>query len=344
MAQDDNKDTKKPPAHRPMGQPGQAQPDVSVGRGVGIGTELGMPLPKGQTKPSVEREPDSGRSVVLDGQTAALSEANKGGERDVELDKDGKPVADKDAPAEEAEGADKGADKETPAEGDEKVEAPEKVEALPAWDAEKPEVVEAYGKRYLNKDGKFDMAALSADWQANAKLDAKGNVEGGLSEGTYAFLETKGISKEMVKSVEQAQMARLTLDRQSVFTQAGGEERYKAAVEWAKEKGYNDEGKAEFNAALDAGGAKRADAVDLLMQRYDKANPAPRRKSPAKTAADASNPGGGQGGGDGGAKPYDTYAEYQADLRKAQAEGNQALLDENRARLKASPWYGSKNK
>lgn len=321
MAENDAANPDKRPA---LGQPSLGAPETSVGRQAALGVSLGMPVPAGTKGPAVEREPDHGRSVELDGGKAVLGEA----------DVDGSTVAgDGEAPP-----VDGGDPAEAAKEGDEVAAEV----ALPEFDATKPEVIEAYGKAYLKDDGKtFNMAALSADWNKNAKVDDKtGGLVGSLSEGTYAFLETKGIDRDTVKQVEAAQVAKITLDRQVVFTKAGGEEKYNAALQWAREKGYNDAAKAKFNTDLDAGGAARDDAIDLLMQRYTRANPAPRRASPAHTAANAGNPPGGQGG-NGGVKPYDSYGEYQADIRKARAEGDEKLLADTRRRFAASanqPW------
>lgn len=310
-----------PQQRAPMGQPAHTAPETSVGRQSHVGVELGIPLEHGQTAAPVHREPDHGLEVNIEGTDASLTRVDSSAEpKAVKLDADGKPI-----PAEVA------ATEETTQEG----AAPA---ALPDFDAAKPETVEAYDKAFLGADGKsFNMAALSADWAKNATMDAKtGDFSGGLSEGTMKFLESRGIDRETVKSVEAGQVARIKLDRQEVFTQAGGAEKYNAAIEWARTGGYDAAGAAKFNTDLNAGGAARKDAVDLLMQRFSKANPARRAVTPARTTANAAAP---AGGPQGGAQPYTNYQEYQADLRKARQTNDQALLNATRARLKVSPWH-----
>lgn len=320
----------KPRAYDTMGQPAHPAPETSSGRLSNLSMDLGTELPKGQLKPTVHKEPDHGLETNIEGGNATLKRIDTSNESEpIKLGPDGKPVATDPL----AEPAVKDPATEAPAEavaGDAPV-------ALPEFDAAKPETVEAYTKSFVGADGKsFNMANLSADWQKNAKVAADGTITGNLSEGVYKFLESKGIDRETVRSVEAGQVARLTADRNAVFTQAGGEAPYNAAIKWAREGGYTKEAAAKFNTDLNAGGAARKDAVDLLMQRHTTANPPARRVSPAKSTADAASP---AGGPTGGVQPYANYAEYQTDLRKARSTNDQVLLDATRARLKVSPWY-----
>ncbi len=310
-------------AKRPvMGQPGALPPETSVGRQGSLGVELGMPLKEGE-KPKVEREPDHGLTAQFDQGGVSV----KAGD-----------------PEEKPEGA--GTQPENPEADPEKKPEGEtgQAEPLPDFDAEKPEVVEAYTKAYVKEDGSLNEGALTNAWMANAKVDPKtGDISGSLTENDYKFLASKGISKEMAKQVEAGQVAKLQMDRQVVFTKAGGAEKYNAAIAWARGGGYNDAAKAKFNADLDAGGATRDDAIDLLMQRYGKANPAPRRRVPEVSAAQAGNaPGGGQGGAQQG---YPSYAHYQAELRASRSGREGApSMETVRAKLKASPWYSASGK
>lgn len=309
-------------------RPASQQPDTSVGRRASLDVDLGIPLGVGQANPTVHSEPDHGLGVDIEGKNASLTRADKDGTQDVKLDADGKPIpTEKPALTPEEEAAAAEADTEAAT-----------AEALPAFDAAVPDTVEAYDKAFRDAEGTgFNMPALSADWSKNAKTDPKtGAITGSLSEDTYKYLETKGIDRATVKAVEDGMVARMTLQRQEVFTRTGGEQNYAKAIEWARKGGYDAAATAKFNKDLNAGGPTRNDAVDLLMQRFNKANPAARRASPNKTTADAANPGGGQGGG---AQGYKNYGEYQVDLRKARETNNQTLLDQTRARLKASEWH-----
>lgn len=321
-------DTPAAPARPGMNlTPAHEAPETSVGRKSAVGVELGIPLEQGQQKPTVQREPDHGLSIDTENKGVVTKvDSSEPGDAP-KLDADGKPL-----PAEE--------------------EAAETVEtetgvlpALPAFDATKPEAVEAYTKAFTAADGSFNMAALSTDWSKNAKVDPKtGDISGALSEDTYKFLETKGIDRATAKRVEEGQTALLTQQRQSVFTLAGGAEKYNAAVEWARSGGYSDEAKKKFNTDLNAGGAAQKDAIDLLMNRYGTANPTrqQRQVSPKRSTAEAAS-GGGQGNS--GVQPYETYADYQKDLREARSTSNQAKLDSTRARFAASaskPWRSGK--
>lgn len=214
---------------------------------------------------------------------------------------------------------------EAPAEG-----APE---PLPDFDPTKPEVAEAYNARFTTEGGGYNMANLSADFYANGGE--------GLSEGTYKWLESRGIDRATAKQIEEGQKALAGSGVNELFTRAGGEDAYRGAIAWATEgNGYTPEQRKAFNAALDVGGEHAAMAVDALMARAKKANPggfrAARRQSPARTTGNA---GGGAAPAAPAVKPYASYADYQADLRKAKAENNQALFDEVRRRGKASKFY-----
>jgi hypothetical protein len=316
-----------------MGQPAHEAPETSVGRQSSLGVDLGIPLGDGQQKPPVQREQDHGLEVNIEGNNANLNRVDTSGDgKDVKLGDDGKPLPQDDDP-----------NKKPPEEGDEKAPEAGPLGDLPDFDAAKPETVQAYEKAFVNPDGKsFNLPNLSADWQKNLKVDAKtGEFSGNLSENTYKFLETKGIDRETVRAVEAGQIARIKMDRAEVFSMAGGQEKYLAAVEWARKGGLDAAATKKFNEDLNAGGALRKDAVDLLMMRHSRANPQGRRATPQRTTGANASVGNGEPSG---AKPYTNYAEYQADLRAARKSNDQAKLNESRARLRASPWYSGNQK
>lgn len=315
-----------------MGQPQHEAPDTASGRLSALSVDLGMPLEKGQTKAPIHKEPDHGLEVNIQDGAGTLKrvDTSKEGEP-VKLGADGKPVVPTAAPDPNA--APVVPDPNAATQQAATVGLPK----LEPFDAAKPETVEAYTKAFAGPEGKgVNMANLSADWQANAKVDPKtGAITGSLSEDTYKFLETQGLDRATIKAVEAGQVAQMVVQRNAVFQLAGGQEKYAAAINWAKAGGYDEAGRAKFNADLNAGGAAQKDAIDLLMQRHGAANPTRRQVSPTRTTADAgANPPAASG-----VQPYANYAAYQADLRKARATNDQALLDTSRARLKASTWH-----
>jgi hypothetical protein len=228
------------------------------------------------------------------------------------------------------EGLDDGAD-EGEAEGDKG----EKPDPLPAFDGT-PEVAKAYDARYMTKDGNLNEEALGEQWYANATgKDGKVDLsKGGLSEDTYKWFESKGISRAVVKAQEKATLALKQVQAARVFEVAGGQQNYASAIQWARQGGYTKEQQAAFNRAVNGSNdAARDDAVEMLMVRHRRANPGQRGVRPERTTQGAS----GQGQGVAG---YKDYAEYQKDFREARANKDNAKLQETRRRLKASDWYG----
>lgn len=288
--------------------------------------ELGMPLEKGQTKPTVKSSTSEGQTAEFDGDRVTTHTS----------DKDPKDGQEGTTPQED--GGDGNGEGQEGQEG--------QAEALPDFNPDSPEVVAAYDDAFLNKDtGEPNLEALSGEWFKSAKKDAKGNWEGSLPESAYAYLETKGYSKEMVKSVEAGQVALLQQQEQAVYSRAGGPDRLQKALDWARKGGYSDAQKERYNATVVQGRDRElaGEQIDLLMTRFDQASGNARRQRGPQTrvapnrsvAANA----GTSGPGVGGAKPYANRAEWQADVRKAREDNNQGLLDDSRKRLKASPWY-----
>jgi hypothetical protein len=286
--------------------------------------ELGMPLPQGQDKPQVQSKNSVGHTAEFDADGVTVHESDKD-----PLSKGGQGGQEaQDAP--QGEGGD---------------EAGGEAQALPKFDPANHEVLSQYEAAYINPDtGEPNVDALAQSWFKNASKDASGNWSGSLSDDDYAFLETKGYSKSMVKQIEAGQVALLQQKESQIYSRAGGPDRLQQALDWARKGGYSDEQKGRYNQIVVQGADETAklEQIDLLMQRWGAATgngrrPGPRTQtSPRRTVAANA---GASGASVGGAKPYANYAEYQADLRKARAENNQSLLDESRKRLKASPWY-----
>jgi hypothetical protein len=221
------------------------------------------------------------------------------------------------------------------AEGDE-------LEALPDYDPDKPETIEAYDAAYL-KDGAPDLSPegrFSTEWFANAKKSKDG--VGTLNESTYKYLEGLGYSRDAVKRIEAGQVALNTSRLQSLYSQAGGEEQYGAMIAWARGGGYDEAARKRYNEALDSEDPARiSEAVAALKAKYSAANPggrapASRLRRPNRPARTVE----GGGGGAGGVQGFKDHAEYREARAKALGpEGSQAEFDLVRKRLQASDWY-----
>lgn len=281
--------------------------------------EMGMPTSDG-SKPQV-------KTTTAEGATA-------------EFDDDGVKVHESDKASAQAGKDGSKADGEGGAEGKDGAEA---AHDLPAFDANNQEVVQQYTAAYISQDGEPNLDALSAVWFKGASKDASGNWTGALPDDVYSFLDSQGYPKGLVKSVEAGQVALLQQQEQAVYARAGGAENLQKALEWARKGGYTDTQKARYNDLVVKGRDKEAasEQIDLLMQRFNAANPGNGRRAATRVnpQRSVSANAGGSGSGDSGVKGYDSQAEYRADLRKARAENNQALLNETRKRLKASKWY-----
>lgn len=204
--------------------------------------------------------------------------------------------------------------------GDAPPEAETVAEELPDFDAEDPEVVDKYESRYLAADGSLDAeGALSAEYFANVEKGVDG-----LNESTYAYLATKGITKATVKQIEAMAATSRDAKKDSVvasdlklFEIAGGPDQLKAALSWGKEGGYSKEQQERFN-KLTSGkdAAAKQEAVELLMSRFNKANPPERPRLPQRDGTK------GQGTLNASVKPFATRQE----MREARAKLRQGDL------------------
>lgn len=213
------------------------------------------------------------------------------------------------------------------------VQEGEQTEPMPDFNPEDPTSVQTFESRFTTNDGGYNMETLSQDFFAN-------NGQG-LSEGTYKWLESRGIDRTTAKAVEAGQLALANQGSNAVFTRVGGEAQYRAAIDWAKGGGYTPAQRKAYNDALNAGGERANDAIDALMARARKANPGgfrvpPVRQTPGRSAANA---GGGGSPASTAVEKYASYADYSRDLRRARKENNQALFDLTRRRGKASGFY-----
>lgn len=219
-------------------------------------------------------------------------------------------------------------------------------EALPEFKADDPEVVAKYDAAFVTDKGAPNMAALSAEWWKAAKRDeATGEWSGGLPDGVYDWLESKGFSKETIKGIEAGQIARQVQKEQAVYERAGGADVMKEAIAWAtKGNGYTEAMRSRYMDAIKGSDQNAIDEqVDLLVNRFQKATGkgplAQRRQTQAKpdrTMANAAGTGAPSGET---AEPYPDYAAYSKELRAAKSENDQQKLNKVRARLRASPWH-----
>lgn len=206
-------------------------------------------------------------------------------------------------------------------------------EELPEFKADDKDVVDKYRSAYVN-EGRLDTDKLSSEFWSNKTDDSAGS----LNEGTYAFLEDQfGLAKSDVKDIEQALVARREAAELALVERAGGADQLNAALEWARGGGYTESARDRFNKAVGSSdGEVRNEAIDLLIDRYTKANAKPSSKlRPSK------KPG---GGADPNApvpvKGYATREDWRKDFHAARDDP--AKLKKVHERLAASTWNRSK--
>lgn len=220
--------------------------------------------PKSKTGLSLETSVVTGEAATkFEGGAAETTESNSN-ELDLgdeTLDAGPEPDAEGDAPEAETE-----AEPEAEAEAE---------DALPDYDPENEEVHAAYAARY-EKDGGLNMEALSKDYWASfnkAEGDVAAKVaKAGLPEGVYKYLQaTAGVSKDYVKKIEKALVADHTQDQVAAVAAVAPVEEFNKAIEWGRAGGYTPEQIKRFNAAFERGGDDRADAIEALMGRFERA-------------------------------------------------------------------------
>lgn len=186
------------------------------------------------------------------------------------------------------------------------------------------ETHEAFDQQYRTEDGKLNQSILSQEYYANKQA---GNA--GLNEGTYAYLESLGISKDMAKSVEKSldtnNETQANQSNASLVQAAGGQEALQAALDWGKEGGYDEAARTRFNTIMSGKDeAAKQEAIEALVFRHQKAvKPAPRPRVPKRDATRN------QGRGAGGSptkQPFKSQQEWR-EAREA-ATGNQAKMRE----------------
>jgi hypothetical protein len=158
-----------------------------------------------------------------------------------------------------------GADKEQP-EGEVK-EAP--VGDLGEFKADDEEVVKKFDEHFFSEDGtQLQTARLTAELEANLKAGVTD-----INKGSREYLKHRfGISDEFISAHIQGVLASKELGDQRFYATVGGKDAYEAMKTWGSAN-YTADQKARFNAAMEKGGEAAAEQIELLQNRYAKANP-----------------------------------------------------------------------
>lgn len=92
--------------------------------------------------------------------------------------------------------------------------------------------------------------------------------EGNLSEDSYAELAKKGVSKDVINTIIQGQIARQQVALNSIYAQVGGEDTFKQMVQWASVS-LSPEEREAYNKAVNSEDSQQIDfAVKGLHARY----------------------------------------------------------------------------
>lgn len=274
--------------------------DISMGNKSGAAISMGDPM----SEP--EFETIDGKAKGID--TDDIPEEDEGGTGQT---------------GEETPSEDPEANPEGGAEGDDEGDGGNEPEAPKDLGEFDPEKVADWDAQYV-KDGSLDVhGALSQEFFANAEA---GNE--GLNEGTYAYLESKGISKATVKDIEA--MAKTNREFAAkdaanvkkehdlaLMTEAGGPDPLKEALKWGKEGGYTKEQQERFNQVM-AGDDLEAkkDAVAALMVRSGI-----KKDKPRVPARDATK---GQGKTNNQVQPFASREEYRKAFDEAKNSPRQS--------------------
>lgn len=275
----------------------------------------------------------NGLSIIMDNAGGSEVRHEDAGRHTVDVGSKSQAAPEDDAAREQVEGEG--------TEGDDNQEqdngsGDETAAELPGWDADKPEAVEAYTKRFTKDDGAaLNLDALSQHWWSSVK---DGKLDSGtLGDGTYAFLEAKfGLSKDQVKEIEAGQVSQRKAEGSARVKAAGGPDALRKAVEWGAKGGYTPEQRKAFNAAFNGRDQTHAiEAVELLMARFEKAT---------KTTVRPKNNSTANANGDSGGKANPNVFHSKDEWQKAVTEAGrdpvkrQAVSDKFRRSPGAKSW------
>lgn len=160
---------------------------------------------------------------------------------------------------------------------DEAMEAAKAEEERPSWLPEKFKSPEDFAKSYSELESKMRQPAeeqaevpeLSVIMQQAREMYES---EGTIDEDTLEKLEAAGLNKETVNTFIEGVQALSAREMSEIYNSAGGEEQYKAAIEWASET-FSDEEIDAFNAIVDSGNKKQIQwAVKSLAAQHKAAS------------------------------------------------------------------------
>lgn len=145
----------------------------------------------------------------------------------------------------------------------------------------------------------------------------------GLTTQSYEALENAGIPREMVDNYIEGQQAILANTTTEVYNSVGGEDNYKAMVDWAADN--MSEGQIDaFNIAVNSGDMNQTKfAVQGLRSMYE----AQQGVEPARNYAGQSRP---------SADAYSSLAQMKADMADPRYSSDPAFRDQVAAKLSRS--------
>lgn len=207
----------------------------------------------------------------------------------------------------------------------------EKSRAKP--DGKEGEGKEAEGKEGDGKEGDgkegegkapVDMAALSATIATHREAMTEKLVAGKpLEDSDYKPFEDIGLSRDDVDAFVEGQKALGQLARAEVFKETGGEDAYKAMIDWARET-YSADEVAVYDRDINSGDpAVRLNAARGLAARYAQAN--------GKDGKSVT-----QKGSERGAEMYRSKAEMVKDMSNPDYAKDQAFRDRVAQKVRAS--------
>lgn len=178
------------------------------------------------------------------------------------------------------------------------------------------------GTETTEEGAKEVVKGAGLDWDA---LNGEYAEKGALTEETYKALAEKGIPKEAVDTYIRGKQAEADAYDAAVFGTAGGEDDYRALVEWAK-TGYTQEEKDVFNTAIMSGNPHLAKmAVEgLAARRAQVTGTRPGKSLTGRTAAPA------------GVQPFKSQHELTKAMNTAEYKRDPAFRELVRQRIAVS--------
>ncbi|MQB00670.1 MAG: hypothetical protein GEU78_10310 [Actinobacteria bacterium] len=154
---------------------------------------------------------------------------------------------------------------------------------------------------------------------------------GALSEESFSSLEKQGISREVAEQYIAGAEAIAEKRQNEIYVVSGGEENYKAMINWAAE-GLSKEEIVAFNKLAENNDPSQFKlAVEALYGRYADAN---------GVRAQRRVVGGGSGSGAAGGDAYESWAEVTKDMRDPRYKNDPAYQKAVTAKLDRSPLDG----